>query len=459
MSSSAFLPSPQQALTRQKLHRRISFQPSSSSLLLSPSNNKDNLLDEEGEDFKRKVRVAKAKAEIDRILKAPDAPFDLEGELKHCDGISPPLAPKEQLLDDQVGELEAALYAAVEKQDYPLAQQKKEEIGKMHMDDCGAVLQVNSAFYRAFSEKDYDAMEKLWLKDASILCIHPAHTPFVGANAVLQSWKNMFQSSNGSFQRNWMSPSKIRLTVKGATAIIACDEEVFARRFIRGKKRQTELISKLTATNIFRKVDGNWYMVHHHASWHADSEAAKMALKGGGQPIEVGKSEERKSLFKRRNRSNPSAEQISPDGILGNFGPILGGPSPAPKEGAPVKRVIMGNLSDFLNGGLNELLSGNSDDQQDDEEGRAVIHFHQINEEEEEDDDDDDDDDDGDENGTEAATIIKQWGKSLDDESSSRSESLSNGSNNGPKDALRQNCISALRKLANQVRHLAIDDI
>jgi hypothetical protein len=104
-------------------------------------------------------------------------------------------------------------------------------------------------------------------------------------------------------------------------------------------------------------------------------------------------------------------------------------------------------------------LSGNSDDQQDDEEGRAVIHFHQINEEEEEEDDDDDDDDDGDENGTEAVTIIKQWGKSLDDESSSRSESLSTGSNNGPKDALRQNCISALRKLANQVRHLAIDDI
>jgi hypothetical protein len=95
-------------------------------LFPSANNNNDDLIDEESEEFQRKVRVAKAKAEIDRILKAPDAPFDLEGELKHCDGISPPLAPKEQLLDDQVGELEAALYAAVEKQDYPLAQQGRD---------------------------------------------------------------------------------------------------------------------------------------------------------------------------------------------------------------------------------------------------------------------------------------------------------------------------------------------
>jgi ketosteroid isomerase-like protein len=452
-------------------------------LFLFPSpanNNNDDLIDEESEEFQRKVRVAKARAEIDRILKAPDAPFDLEGELKKCegDGISPPpppppLAHREQLLDDQVGDLEAELYAAVDQQDYPLAQQKKEEIARMHVDDCGAVLQVNSAFYRAFSEKDYNAMEKLWLKDASTLCIHPAHAPLVGANAILTSWKNMFEPSsssmmmmkmNGSFQRNWMSPSMIRLTVKGATAILTCDEEVFVRRFVRGKKRQTELVTKLFATNIFRKVDGRWYMVHHHASWHADSEAAKMALKGGGgggggQPAKS-KGDDRKSLLflQRRNRGvdNKNDEpKISPDGILGKFGPILGGPSPAPQEGVPVKRVIMGNLSDLLNGGLNELLSGSSDDQQDEEEGTAIIQFHQVDGDEDDEDDDaedDDDDDDSDENdGTEAVSIIKRWGKSIDDESSMRSESSSR-STSGPNDALRQNCISALRKLANQVR-------
>jgi ketosteroid isomerase-like protein len=421
-------------------------------LFLSPStNNNDDLIDEESEEFQRKVRVAKAKAEIDRILKAPDAPFDLEGELKKCDGISPPLAHKEQFLDDQVGELEAELYAAVEQQDYPLAQQKKEEIGRMHTDDCGAVLQVNSAFYKAFSDKDYNAMEKLWLKEASILCIHPAHAPLVGANAVLTSWKHIFESSNGSFQRSWMAPSKIRLSVKGATAILACDEEVFLRRFIRGKKRQTELVSQLTATNIFRKVDGNWYMVHHHASWHADSEAAKLALKGGGPPAKI-KGADKKSLLQRRNRSVDNGEpKISPDGILGNFGPILGGPSPAPQAGAPVKRIVMGNLADLLNGGLNELLSENSDDHQDEDEGTAIIQFHQVDEDDEDDAEEEDEDSD-DNDGTEAVSIIKQWGKSLDDDGSTRSEPSPSRSTIGPNDALRQNCISALRKLANQVR-------
>jgi hypothetical protein len=46
----------------------------------------------ENEEFEKAVRIAKAKADIDQILKGPDAPFDLDGEIKKVEGISPPLA-------------------------------------------------------------------------------------------------------------------------------------------------------------------------------------------------------------------------------------------------------------------------------------------------------------------------------------------------------------------------------
>lgn len=434
---------------------------SSRPLFLADSNTNGPSDNGKSEEFEKAVRLAKAKKDIDLILKGPDAPFDLESELKNVEGISPPLDnEKEQQLDDQVSELETELYAAVEQQDYALASQKKQEIGKMHMDDCGAVLQVNSAFYRAFSDKDYEAMEKIWLKDASSLCIHPSHKPLVGVNAVLKSWKSMFDTSNGSFQRNWMSPSHVRLTVKGATAIVTCDEEVYSRRFVRGKKRQTELINKLTATNIFRKVNGQWFMVHHHSSWHADSEAAKNALKGGSMDgAKSGGSSNRSTMSLRGNKDALSSGDIASDGILGNFGPILGGPSPIPgKDGVPVKRIVMGgSLSDLLNGGLNDLLNSNTDDQQGgDEQGSAIIHFQQINEEVGDDDEDDDDDEDSGDTTPGAVSIMKQWAKSKGGGGSSLTSDGGKGANVGgnnsaPKDALRQNCISALRKLCDQV--------
>jgi hypothetical protein len=76
---------------------------------------------------------------------------------------------------------------------------------------------------------------------------------------------------------------------------VTCEEHVYVRRFIHGQKRQTELINKLQATNIFRKVGNQWFMTYHHSSLHADSEAAKAALKysreggsGGGANSNTG---------------------------------------------------------------------------------------------------------------------------------------------------------------------------
>ena len=64
----------------------------------------------------------------------------------------------------------------------------------------------------------------------------------------------------------------------------------------------------------------------------------KMVLKGGSMSL-IKSLEDRKSMLSQRSKSDPSSGEIAQDGIIGNFGPILGGPSPAPQEGvsAPVK--------------------------------------------------------------------------------------------------------------------------
>jgi hypothetical protein len=133
----------------------------------------------------KKIRVAKAQAEIDRIL------------LSRVTSIAPPVPVSAANLqaDADVAQQEEALYQAVKQQDYGQAATLQTAMQQAHVDDCGAVLQANAAFYRAFSQKDYAAMEDLWCPDNTATCVHPAsRQPLVGAKAVLASWKHLLEA-------------------------------------------------------------------------------------------------------------------------------------------------------------------------------------------------------------------------------------------------------------------------
>lgn len=398
----------------------------------------------------KKVRLAKAQAEIDRILNSPvDPPFDAETELKKVVSISPPLIQEgtpEFALEEQVSQMEHELYKSVKQTNFAQAAQQSKDISQMHIDDCGLVLQVNSKFYQAFTRKDMDDMRQVWLADRSCICIHPSHKPLVGIQAIQNSWDQMFQSSSGSFQRNWMEPHEIRLTVKATTAIVTCEEHVYARRFIRGQRRQTELVNKLQATNIFRKVGGRWYMTYHHSSWHADSEAAKQALK-------------KQKGSKRKGQSDDNPSEI--DNILGvpNYGPLLGDESNSNADDKPVKRVIMGSLSDILNGNLGGLLGeGDDNDSGNDRqtngigndgiESGAIIRFNRISDD---DDDDDDENDEEDEDDMDTLDQIKDWARKDSKKPVIKISPSKSGKPTSQNDR-RQGCIAALRKLANEGR-------
>jgi len=341
-----------------------------------PSSSEDESNEDSSHDEKqtREHRLAKAKNDIDRILNNPvDPPFDFENEIKKVASISPPLIQEgsaEYQLEEQVSEVEEQLYDAIKNQDYASAAKKSFEISQMHVDDCGLVLQANSAFYRAFRDKNVRDMEHIWLNDRSCICIHPSFEPLSGVVDIMSTYKRMFESSVGSFQRTWIDPCDIQLSVKGTTAVITCVENVYARRFVRGKRRKSELVNKLTATNIYRKVGGRWYMTYHHSSWHADSEAAKSALRTIDKGIKG-----RSSVFRKTVSTGPSGESLlnlaslskdteddnnddedtsniptELESILGieNFGPILGSESRQGQEDLSTGPKFMSSNLDFL---------------------------------------------------------------------------------------------------------------
>ncbi|VEU45138.1 unnamed protein product [Pseudo-nitzschia multistriata] len=444
---------------------------------------------EDGESGSRQHRLAKAQAEIDRILNNPiDPPFDFEKEMKKVASISPPLIKEgsaEFQLEEQVSEAEDQLYKAVKAQDYDAAEKKSAEISQTHVDDCGLVLQANAAFYRAFSEKDIREMDRLWLKDRSCVCIHPSFKPITGVNDIMKTWKRMFESSAGSFQRTWIDPCEIQLTVKATTAVVTCVEDVYARRFVRGKKRKSELVNKLTATNIFRKVGGRWYMTYHHSSWHADSEAAKRALKSQNRnkktkslsskkisspdPFDDNPLINLRSKRKKRHEDNDDDESKSDDrteieSILGieNFGPILGDDSEAKQE-----RPTGSSNLDFLKdlglgglGGIDGILGMGSTDGTGLPPG-SIIRISKVNNdvdngdddgEEIDDYDDDQDDEDFDEEDEEETTTNPEELSVFELLDEKRKKNRMKVSGKLSSKELRQRCIDALRKLANDGR-------
>ena len=119
-----------------------------------------------------------------------------------------------------------------------------------------ALLAANAAFYRALEALDLDAMERLWLHDGWVRCIHPGSDAIVGWPAVRESFARLFTSDN------WMrvTPTAIDVMVVGELGVVACVENLTA-------KSDGEVgVQAAQATNIFRNTAFGWRMLHHHAS-------------------------------------------------------------------------------------------------------------------------------------------------------------------------------------------------
>ena len=118
------------------------------------------------------------------------------------------------------------------------------------------VLEINQKFYDAFNKNDIELMSSIWLNDPTSQCIHPGWDVLNGFKAIIVSWQKIFLAG----QDLEIKLSRVEVMASEDLSWITCQENLFS---ISSSGVQ---LSKVHATNLFKKVRGELKMILHHAS-------------------------------------------------------------------------------------------------------------------------------------------------------------------------------------------------
>lgn len=124
------------------------------------------------------------------------------------------------------------------------------------MDDVKLLREANEAFYRALENLDLGAMERVWLPESWVRCIHPGWDALVGWDVIRASWEQIFEHTR------WLrvTPTDVRIQALGQVGVVACAENITAAH------DGDVGVAVAQATNLFRKTPQGWRMFLHHAS-------------------------------------------------------------------------------------------------------------------------------------------------------------------------------------------------
>jgi ketosteroid isomerase-like protein len=124
------------------------------------------------------------------------------------------------------------------------------------VDHKDTLREINAAFYRAVEELDLAAMERLWLHEGWVRCIHPGWDLLVGWDLVKQSWQQIFSGTG------WMrvTPTSVDVQVLGEVGMVGCAENITAA------DGGDVGVAVAQATNLFLHTSQGWRLIHHHSS-------------------------------------------------------------------------------------------------------------------------------------------------------------------------------------------------
>lgn len=133
------------------------------------------------------------------------------------------------------------------------------------MSDRDAVLFANEAFYAAFNNRDFKAMEQLWAQESPVSCIHPGGGAIFDREAVMASWQSIL-SYDSQAPIQYIGP---HVRMYGEYAAVVCFEVIGGNNLI--------------ATNVFVREDRAWKLVHHQSG--PTAEDPPRAMRSAEGPI------------------------------------------------------------------------------------------------------------------------------------------------------------------------------
>jgi hypothetical protein len=114
-------------------------------------------------------------------------------------------------------------------------------------DEADSALEANEAFYRAFNQKDTEAMDTIWSRRDDVTCVHPGWNLLASREEVIASWNAILNN-----------PAQARIVVGGAgVTLLGHVALVLCRELVGGMP--------LLATNLFVREDSEWKLVHHQS--------------------------------------------------------------------------------------------------------------------------------------------------------------------------------------------------
>ncbi|THU48545.1 hypothetical protein C4D60_Mb06t00080 [Musa balbisiana] len=163
---------------------------------------------------------------------------------------------EDTMLDEQT--LQQDLEVAIKDEDYARAAQIRDRLRILHEDSKASVLSANARFYHAFKNGDLAAMHSIWAKGEHVYVIHPGAGTISGYEMVMGSWEIV---CNADYEFPLQIDLKnVEVHVRGNVGYVSCMEVVKTKGSSWGKQ---------VATNVFERINGQWFICIHHAS-HID---------------------------------------------------------------------------------------------------------------------------------------------------------------------------------------------
>lgn len=173
-------------------------------------------------------------------------------QVKQSDDTEGNLSGESIMLDEEI--LKRELQIAIEEEDYVQAAKLRDSLKMLDEDSKTSVLAANARFYDSFKNGDLATMQGLWARGDNVCCVHPGASGISGYDPVMESWEVVWMNYEFPLA---IELKNVRVHVRGNVGYVTCIE------FVRTKGTSW---GGQFVTNVFEKLDGQWFICIHHAS-------------------------------------------------------------------------------------------------------------------------------------------------------------------------------------------------